>query len=84
MISARLIGVPTCRRYQKMREVLMVEAARLDLPIDLYEINDTPHLMQFNPLSLPQLHIEGELAAAGNPPTAADVERRLQEVAAQQ
>jgi len=50
----------------------------------LYEINDTPHLMQFNPLSLPQLHIEGELAAAGNPPTAADVERRLQEVAAQQ
>jgi hypothetical protein len=29
MISARLIGVPTCRRYQKMSEVLMVEATRL-------------------------------------------------------
>jgi len=66
-----------------MREVVETEAARLDLAVDLEEINDTLRLMQFNPFSLPQLHIGGELAAKGNPPKAADVSHRLQAAAPQ-
>jgi len=83
MIPVQLIGAPTCRRYQRMREVVGTEATRLNLVVDLEEINDTPRLVEFNPLSLPQLHIDGELAAKGNPPKAADVGQRLQAAAPQ-
>lgn len=78
MIPVQLLGAPTCRRYQKMREIALTEAAVLNLVIDLEEVNDTLRLMQFNPLSLPQLHIGGELAARGNPPKPAEVRRLLQ------
>jgi hypothetical protein len=84
MIRAQLIGSPTCRRYQRMREILMAAAIRLDIPVDLNEINDTQRLMQFNPLSLPQFTIDGHLMAVGNPPAKTDVERRLREVSDQQ
>lgn len=35
MIPVQLIGAPTCRRYQKMREAVETEAARLGLAIAL-------------------------------------------------
>ena len=83
MIPIQLIGSPTCRRYQKMRDVVETEAARLGLAIALEEINDTPRLMRFDPLRLPQLHIGGELVARGNPPKTSDVGSRLQAAAPQ-
>jgi len=61
-----------------MREIALAEAAALNLTIALEEVNDPLRLMRFNPLSLPQLHIGGELAASGNPPKPAEVRRLLQ------
>ncbi len=51
MFTATLFGTPSCRRYQKMRKLVVEEAARLDLSIQIEEISETAQLTQFNPLS---------------------------------
>lgn len=69
MIAVTLYGTPTCRRYRKMRELVLDQSARLNLPIQLDEISETTQLTQFNPLSLPRLHINGQMVASKNPPS---------------
>lgn len=69
MITVTLYGTPTCRRYRKMRELVLDQSARLNLPIQLDEISETAQLAQFNPLSLPRLHINGQMVASKNPPS---------------
>jgi len=78
MIAIQLIGATSCRRYQKMREVAVTEAERLNIPIRLEEIGDDARLAQYNPLSLPRLDIGGNLVASPNPPTPTVVAHHLQ------
>lgn len=68
MIQIKLLGSPTCRRYQKMRACIVKEAERLKVDIQVEEIADTEILSQFNPLSLPRLYVGGGLIASQNPP----------------
>ena len=68
MIPVKLIGTPTCRRYQKMRASVIEEAEWQKLTIQVEEIGDTETLSKFNPLSLPRLYIGDILVASQNPP----------------
>ncbi len=79
MISLRLLGSPTCHRYQRMRQVVLDEAQRLGVAIRLEEINEAGRLASVNPLHLPQLRLGGEIVARGNPPSADAVARWLTE-----
>ena len=68
MIPVKLIGTPTCRRYQKMRASVLEEAERQKLAIQVEEVGDTETLSKFNPLSLPRLYIGDILVASQNSP----------------
>ncbi len=63
------MGTPSCRRYQRMRDLVFVEAEKLGAAIQLTEVGDTESLSQVNPLSLPRLYIGDELLASQNPPS---------------
>jgi hypothetical protein len=69
MITVSLYGTPACPRYQKMRQLVRDEAAHLNLHIQIDEFTETEQLVQFNPISLPRLYINGYLAASQNPPS---------------
>jgi hypothetical protein len=51
-----------------MKAVVLDEAEKLDIPLDVHEIGDTESLAQLNPLSLPRLYIQGSLIASKSPP----------------
>ena len=69
MVSVQIIGSPECRRYQRMRQLILSEAARLNLHIQIDEVTQVEQLWQFNPISLPRLYINGTLVASQNPPS---------------
>lgn len=77
MFTVTLYGTPSCRRYRKMRAVILAEAQKLGVEIQLTEIGDAESLSKINPLSLPRLYIGDELLASQNPPGAEDVARIL-------
>jgi len=60
-----------------MREVVIAEAERLGIAIQLEENGDAEQLSKFNPLSLPRLYIAGDLVASQNPPKTQAIERVL-------
>jgi hypothetical protein len=76
-IPVKLVGSPACRRYQKMRAVVLDVAARFDMQVKIEELGEAEKLAQFNPLSLPRLYIRDELVASQNPPKAQDIEHIL-------
>ena len=82
MIQIKLLGSPTCRRYQKMRACVVEEAERLKVDIQVEEIADTEILSQFYPLSLPRLYVGGDLVASQNPPKTDKVRDALIRVSA--
>ncbi len=77
MIEVRLMGTPSCRRYQRMRDVILAEAQKLGVEIRIIEIGDTESLSQVNPLSLPRFYIGDEWIASQNPPKAEEVAQML-------
>ena len=77
MVIVKIIGTPECRRYQKMRQLVVNEAARINLPIQIDEINEMEQLWQFNPISLPRLYINGNLVASQNPPSVKQIAKFL-------
>jgi len=79
MLNVTLYGASSCRRYQKMRQRVLDEAKRLNLPVQLDEVSETAQLVQFSPLSLPRLYINGHLAASQNPPSAEQIATWLRE-----
>ena len=79
MLNVTLYGAPTCRRYQKMRKRVLDETRRLNLSIQLDEVSETAQLVQFSPLSLPRLYINGQLAASQNPPSIEQIATLLRE-----
>jgi hypothetical protein len=76
-IPIKLVGSPACRRYQKMRAVILDVATRLGVQVNIEEVDEAEKLSQFNPLSFPRLYIGDELVASQNPPRAQDIERAL-------
>ena len=79
MLTVTLYGTPTCRRYKKMYKLVLDEAARLDLPIQVNEISETAQLVQFSPLSLPRLYINDKLVASQNPPKVEQITKMLEQ-----
>jgi len=77
MLTVTLYGTPACRRYQRMRDVVVAEAERLGIAIRVEEIGDVEQLSKINPLSLPRLYIAGDLVASQNPPKAQAIENVL-------
>jgi hypothetical protein len=77
MITVTLYGAPDCRRYQKMRTLVLNEAARLNLPIQIDQFTETEQWVYFNPLSLPRLYINDTLVASQNPPSARQIAKFL-------
>jgi len=63
-----------------MKTVLLDEAEKLGIPLDVHEISDTDNLAQLNPLSLPRLYIQGNLIASKNSPKPEDIHTALQKV----
>jgi len=79
MITVTLYGTPSCRRYQRMHKLVLDEAARLNLPIQVDEISETEQLIQFSPLSLPRLYINNKLVASQNPPKVEQITKMLEQ-----
>lgn len=79
MLTATLYGTLSCRRYQKMHKLVLDEAARLNLPIQVNEISETAQLVQFSPFSLPRLYINGNLVASQNPPRVEQITKVLEQ-----
>jgi len=77
VVAVTLYGTPSCRRYQKMREIVLSESDRLGITVWLEEIGDMDRLSKINPLSLPRLYIGDELVASQNPPKVQMVEQAL-------
>lgn len=80
MIEVRLMGTPSCRRYQRMRNLILMEADKLGVLIHLTEVGETESLSKINPLSLPRLYIGDELIASQNPPAAQLIETALAKI----
>ena len=79
MISITLYGTPSCRRYKKMRQLVLDEAVRLNISIHLDEIIETAQLVQFSPLSLPRLYINEQLVASQNPPRVEQITKMFEQ-----
>ncbi len=79
MVIVKIIGAPECRRYQKMRQLVLNEASRLNVPIQIDEITEMEQLWQFNPISLPRLYINGNLVASQNPPNVKQIAKFLKQ-----
>ena len=77
MITVKLMGTPTCRRYQKMRTRVIEEAERLEIAIQVEEVGDMETLSELNPLSLPRLYIRDILVASQNPPKVETITQAL-------
>jgi hypothetical protein len=63
MLDVRLIGSPLCC-YQKMKAVVLDEAEKLVIQLDIHEIGDTGSHAHLNPLSLPRLYIQENLISS--------------------
>jgi hypothetical protein len=79
----QLVGTTQCRRYQRMRMVILEAAMELGLEIELEEVNDTDQLSQSNPLNLPRLYLNGELIAVRNPPKSKTLVEQMRSASAQ-
>lgn len=79
MLTVTLYGTPSCRRYQRMQKLVVDEATRLNIPIQINEISETEQLVQFSPLSLPRLYINDKLVASQNPPKVEQITKMLEE-----
>ena len=79
MLTVTLSGTPSCRRYQRMQKLVVDEATRLNIPIQVNEISETEQLVQFSPLSLPRLYINDKLVASQNPPKVEQITKILEQ-----
>ena len=79
MITITLYGTPSCRRYQRMHKLVLGEATRLNITIQVNEISETAQLVQFSPLSLPRLYINDKLVASQNPPKVEQITQILEQ-----
>ena len=62
-----------------MQKLVVDEATRLNIPIQVNEISETEQLVQFSPLSLPRLYINDKLVASQNPPKVEQITKMLEQ-----
>ena len=79
MLEVRLVGPDTCRRYKLMREIVLDEAARAGIQIELVEESEAEGILKYNTVHLPMLFIGGQKIAQGNPPSRKKVQEYLRE-----
>lgn len=79
MLKVRLVGPDTCRRYKLMRELVLDEAARAGVDIELVEESEAEGILKYRTVNLPMLFIGGEKIAQGNPPSRKRVQQQLRE-----
>ncbi|CAG0947988.1 hypothetical protein ANRL1_04795 [Anaerolineae bacterium] len=77
MLEVRLVGPKTCRRYKLMRELVLGEAARASVAIELIEDSEAEGILKYRTVNLPMLFIGGEKIAQGNPPARKKVQEHL-------
>ncbi len=76
-VQVRLVGADTCRRYRLMREIVLDEAARAQVEIELVEETEAQAILKYRTVNLPLLFLDGEKIAQGNPPSRRQVQRYL-------
>lgn len=76
-MQVKLVGAESCRRYKLMREMVLEEASRLDVAIELVEETDAEGILKYRTVNLPLLFIGGEKVAQGNPPSHMKLKERL-------
>jgi|YNPBryantNP2012_1023418.scaffolds.fasta_scaffold29133_2 hypothetical protein len=76
-IQVKLVGADTCNRYKRMREIVLDEAARASVEIDLVEENEATGILKYRTVNLPLLFIGGQKIAQGNPPSRKKVQACL-------
>jgi hypothetical protein len=83
MVTVTLYGTPACRRYHRMRELVLNASEKTGISVELQEVGDTESLSKINPLSLPRMHIGADLVASQNPPKPQVIEAALTKAQAQ-
>ena len=69
MLEVKLVGADTCNRYKRMREIVLDEAARANVEIELVEENEAMGILKYRTVNLPLLFVGGQKIAQGNPPS---------------
>ncbi len=77
MLEVKLVGVGTCRRYKRMRELVLEEAARAGVSIELIEESEVEGILKYQTVDLPLLFIGGERIAQVNPPPRKTLQQHL-------
>jgi hypothetical protein len=77
MLEVKLVGPNTCNRYKLMREMVLAEAARAGVPIQLVEETESEGILKYRTVHMPMLFIGGEKIAQGNPPSRKKVQEHL-------
>ena len=77
MLEVKLVGAETCRRYQRMRALVLEEVRRSGQEIELIEETEAEGILKYRTVNLPMLFIGGEEIAQGNPPSRQKVRERL-------
>ncbi len=78
MLEVKLVGADTCHRYRQMRELVLEEAQRAGISIQLIEETEATGILKYQTVNLPLLFIAGVKVAQGNPPAREKVRMYLQ------
>jgi len=79
VLEVKLVGADTCHRYQLMRAIVLDEAQRASVPIQLVEETEAEGILKYRTVNLPMLFIGGEKVAQGNPPSRKKVQEHLRQ-----
>jgi hypothetical protein len=77
VLEVKLVGADTCNRYKRMREIVLDEAARTGVLIQLVEETKAEDILKYRTVNLPMLFIGGKKIAQGNPPSRKKVQACL-------
>ena len=84
MITVKLMGTPTCRRYQKMRTRVIEEAERLEIAIQVEEVGDMETFSRLQSPQPAQAVYKGHLGSVPKPAQGRNnhtgIERRYGEI----
>ncbi len=80
MLEVKLVGTEACRRYRRMRELVLEEARRAGIAVALLEETEVEGILKYRTVNLPLLFIDGRQVAQGNPPSRQELQRHLREV----
>ncbi len=77
MLEMELVGTEACRRYRRMRELVLDEARRAGMAVALLEETQAQAILKYRTVNLPILFVDGRQVAQGNPPSRQELQRLL-------